>query len=126
MTYKNIELPKGIKKQTISFIQGIIDLFETEQKLNELDSLSLYLLASNVDSYLECERNIRKNGAVYITDRGNQAASAYVGIQKQAMSAIIALLKELGLTISSRSKIKAVDNAGDDSPLLSFLKGDGI
>lgn len=120
--YKGINLPKGLKKDTFNFISGIIDTFEDEGKLNSLDSLSIYLLASNVDTYLECEKQLRKHGYTTVSDRGNINPNVYVGIQKQAMSAILSLLKELGLTLGSRSKIKVLDSADEDSPLMKFLK----
>lgn len=121
MEYKDLMLPKKLKKQTITFIQGIIDVFEQEKKLNSLDGLSLYMLASNLDIFLECEEQIRKNGLVVISDRGNQALSPYAVQQKQTQNTIIALLKELGLTLNSRAKMKVLDDAGEDSPLLQFL-----
>ena len=122
--YKGITLPKGISNLTNNFIKNLIDTFDQEKKLNSLDSLSIYLLASNLDQYLEAEKEIKKNGLVVITDRGNQALSPYAQIQKSLMKDIISLLKELGLTLGSRAKIKVLDNPDENNPLLNFLKDD--
>lgn len=122
--YKNIRLPSKIKPLTISFIEAIIDTFEQEKKLNSLDNLSIYLLASNLDIYFQCEEEIRKTGLTIITDRGNASLSPYASQMKVAYTAILNLLKELGLTLGSRSKIKAISEAPEESPLLKLLKDD--
>ena len=121
---KNVRLPSGISKLTISFIESIIDQFEDEKKLNKLDDLSIYLLASNLDIYLQCEEEIRKNGLTITTDRGNETLSPFAAQMKVAYTAVMNLLKELGLTLGSRSKIKAISEAPEESPLLKLLKDD--
>lgn len=121
MKYKDIELPDGLRDLAYQFIYGIINTFETENKLNNLDSLSLYLLAGYVNQYLECEEDIRKNGLTRISDRGNASLSPYVIQQKTTYNSILSLLKDFGLTLSSRTKIKVIDDV-DKNPLLDFLK----
>lgn len=121
MKYKSITLPDGLKDLTYHFMKGIINTFDKEKKLNNLDALSLYLLAGNVNSYLECEEKIVENGMVIISDRGNESLSPYAIQQQKLQSSIITILKEMGLTLGSRSKIKAIDSNDEVSPLLAFL-----
>lgn len=121
MKIKGVIIPDGLRDLTYQFIKGIINVFDKEQKLNSLDSLSLYILAGNFDNYLECEEQIKKNGLVTISDRGNESLSPYAVQQQKLQSSIITILKEMGLTLGSRSKIKAIDNNDEVSPLLAFL-----
>lgn len=121
MKYKNIELPDDMRTMTFQFITGIIDTFDDENKLNKLDELSLYLLAGNVDMFLECEEHIKNEGMVQISDRGNSSLSPYVIHQKSVSNSILSLLKEFGLTLGSRSKLKVID-VEENNPLLDFLK----
>lgn len=121
--YKNIRLPSKLKSLTLEFVEKIIDTFETEKKLNQLDSLSLYLLAENLDQYFQCSEEIKKSGLTVITDRGNSSLSPYVQLQKSLMKDIMGILKEFGLTLNSRSKLKVLNNAiENDSPLMQLLK----
>ncbi|MCH5302232.1 MAG: P27 family phage terminase small subunit [Prevotella sp.] len=120
MKIKNIVLPDGLKDLTYKFMKGIINTFDREKKLNSLDALSLYLLAGNVNTYLECEEQIAKNGLVSISDRGNESLSSYAVLQKQVQSTIITILKEMGLTLHSRSKITL--NETSDLSEIPFLK----
>lgn len=118
---KGVLLPKGIKQKTINFITSIIDSFDQEGKLNSLDHLSMYLLASQLDQYFICEEKLKKEGIVFVSDRGNSSLSPYALQQKTVMKDILALLKELGCTLSSRSKLKILENSDADSPLMKFL-----
>lgn len=121
MKYKGIELPDGLRELTYQFIQGIIETFDEENKLNKLDSLSLYLLAGNVNQFLDCEEDIKINGLTRISDRGNESLSPYVIQQKTVQNSILTLLKELGLTLGSRTKIKVIET-DENNPFLDFLK----
>lgn len=121
MKYKDIELPDGLNELTVDFMKNIIDTFIEENKLHKLDALSLYILAGNVDIYLKCDEDIRLNGLTRVSDRGNASLSPYVIEMKQVQNSILSLLKEFGLTLGSRTKIKVIDDGGEN-PLLDFLK----
>lgn len=122
MNYKNIELPDNLNNLAYKFVKDIIDNFDENNKLNSLDTLSLYLLANNIDTYLECEEQIKQHGYTITSDRGNESLSGYVVLQKQIQSSITVLLKELGLTLGSRNKLKAVETLTEESPLAAFMK----
>lgn len=121
MNYKNIQLPDDLREKTVDFMKSIIDAFDLENKLNKLDTLSLYILAGNVDMFLECEEDIKLNGMTVVSDRGNKSLSPYVLQQKQTQNSIMSLLKELGLTLYSRGKMKVIENT-DDSPIMDLLR----
>lgn len=122
MIYKNIELPNDLKPLTEKFVKDIIDNFDENNKLNSLDTLSLYLLANNIDTFLECEEQIRTSGYTMVSDRGNTSLSNYVVLQKSIQASITVLLKELGLTLGSRNKLKVVETMTEESPLAQFMK----
>ena len=122
MIYKGIELPNDIRDLAYKFVKDIIDNFDENNKLNSLDTFSLYLLANNIDSYLECEEQIKTNGYTQVSDRGNTSLSNYVVLQKTVQTSITVLLKELGLTLGSRNKLKTIETLTEESPLASFMK----
>ena len=125
MKYKNVILPDGLKEKTLTFIKNIIDTFQKENKLSALDGTAIYMLSGNLDTYLECEEQIKQNGLIFISDRGNQSLSPYAIQQKVVQSQIAVLLKELGLTLSSRNKMKLIANEVEESPLASFIRQNG-
>lgn len=120
MNYKNIELPDGLREKTINFITNLIDTFDREGKLNKIDNMSIYILAGNMDMYLDCEEEIQKSGIIHVSDRGNHGLSPYVVQQRSVQLTIMNILKEFGCTQYSRGKMRVVDN-NDESPLADFF-----
>lgn len=125
MVYKGITIPENLREQALKFIKNIIDTFQKENKLNGLDSMAIYMLANNFNDYLACEEDIKTNGYTIVSDRGNTSLSPYVVMMKTIQSQIAVLLKELGLTLGSRNKLKVVENLVEESPLASFIKQNG-
>lgn len=123
MTHKKIELPDGLRDLTYKFIKGVIDKFSKENKLDALDGMTFYLLAQWFDVVLECSDKIDEQGITIVTNRGAIQLNPYCTERKTAQSHINTLLKELGLTLGSRGKIKAVSNMTEESPLAAFIKG---
>lgn len=121
MKYKSIELPESLTEQTYKFIKDIIDNFKKENKLNSLDTVALYMLANSIDLYIECEKQIKANGLIIISDRGNQSLSPYAIQMKVVQSQIAVLLQQMGLTLGSRSRLKVLNETEDESPLLKFI-----
>lgn len=121
MTYKGITLPDNIREFALVTVKNVIDTFKKENKLNSLDQLAIYMLANNFNDYLNCEEKIKEEGYTVVSDRGNVAISPYMIMMKTIQSQIAVLLKELGLTLGSRNKLKAVENLVEESPLASFI-----
>lgn len=121
MTYKGITLPDNIREFALLTVKNVIDTFKKENKLNSLDQLAIYMLANNFNDYLNCEEKIKEEGYTVVSDRGNVAISPYMIMMKTIQSQIAVLLKELGLTLGSRNKLKAVENLVEESPLASFI-----
>lgn len=123
MKIKNIQLPDNLKDLTYQFMKGIITNFDKEGKLNSLDQLSLYILANNINTYLQCEEKIEEKGIMAVSSYGNESVSPFVNLQKQTQNQIVQILKEMGLTLNSRSRINLNEsNDLSDSPILNFLK----
>lgn len=122
MKYKTITLPDNLKELTYNYMKGIINQFDKEKKLNNLDALSLYVLAGNINLYLECEEKIQEKGIMSVSSYGNESISPFVQLQKQIQTQILNIMKEMGLTLHSRSKI-SLNESNDitDSPILNFL-----
>lgn len=122
MTHKKIELPDGLRELTYKFVKGVIDKFAKENKLDALDGMTFYLLAQWFDVVLDCSEHISEEGITITTSRGAVQLNPYCTERKTAQSHINTLLKEMGLSLGSRGKIKAVANITEDSPLAAFLK----
>lgn len=121
-TYKKIDLPDNLRPQTLKFVKGVINTFDQENKLSGLDSICFFTLAQWLDNFFVCSEHIAQEGLTITTPRGITMLSPYATEQKVCQSHLNSIMKELGLTLGSRGKIKAVSNMTEDSPLAAFLK----
>lgn len=122
-TYKKITLPDNLHPLALKFVKGIINTFDTENKLNSLDEMTFYLLASWLNTFLVCSDKVDAEGMTIVTPRGVTSLSPYATQMKVAQSHLSVLAKEMGLSLGSRGKIKAVSNLTEESPLAAFIKG---
>ena len=122
MDYKSIRLPDNLSDAASFFMRDIIDHLEEAGTLHRLDQLTLYLLAGNVDMYLQCEEQIRAEGLVMESDRGNLSLTPYAVESKYLDTLIMGKLKDMGLTIASRTRLKLPDKEAEDTPLDRFMK----
>lgn len=111
MKIKGINLPDGLRPLAQYFMKGVIERLDKEGRLDRLDELSLFLLAGNIDKYLMCDEFVAlsasETAATKESARGNQTIHPLLTYQKQIQGNIAVLLKEMGLTLGSRSKLKS-------------------
>lgn len=121
-TYKKIDLPDNLHPLALKFVKRIINTFDTENKLNSLDEMTFYLLASWLNTFITCSERVDAEGMTITSPRGQITLSPYATQMKIAQSHLSVLAKEMGLSLGSRGKIKAVSTMTEDSPLAAFLK----
>lgn len=122
MKYRKIELPDNLHPLALKFVKSIINTFDTENKLNSLDEMTFYLLASWLNTFITCSERVDAEGMTITSPRGQITLSPYATQMKIAQSHLSVLAKEMGLSLGSRGKIKAVSTMTEDSPLAAFLK----
>ncbi|WP_422923725.1 phage terminase small subunit P27 family [Singulisphaera sp. PoT] len=85
------------------------DMLEELRALGSLrksDGPIIGLYASTFSRFIEAEDDIRANGLTTFTDKGTAKANPSVAIARQSVAQLATLLAELGLTPSSRSRLK--------------------
>lgn len=112
-------MPEGLRPLTVEFMGGIIKRLEKDGKLHKLDAFSLYLLAGNIDRYLQCDEEA--TAITTSTARETLQINPVLVYQKQIQGNIAVLLKEMGLTLGSRGKMKAPET-DEESPLARAMK----
>lgn len=121
MKYKSITLRDNLREDTQKFIKSIIDEFDANNNLSNLDEIALHILANSLNSYLECEDIIETEGITTTNSRGSVMMHPAFLAQRSLASQIQGILKEMGLFLGSRSRIKQNLNE-TDSPLIQLLK----
>ena len=118
---RDIQLPDGLTSAAEKQVRNIIERFDKDKKLDKLDSIAIMLLASNLQTYMECEEKIQEEGRVHVNSKGRQTLNQHYLIQKYTQSFILDLLKQFGLTPAARGKIKDNPDSEEPSPLTQFL-----
>ena len=84
------------------------------RQITDVDRAALVALCLQTSRYLEAHRKVKVSGLVVKTPRGYPMPNPYVAIENRALGACIKLWAELGLTPSSRSRVRTAD----DEPVL--------
>lgn len=122
MTYKKITLPDNLHQTALMYIKSVIDFLKKNDKLNEVDFGSLYILADSYSQYLKASERVDVEGMTVPGSRSSLIPHPCIKIAKDSKSTCITLMSDMGLTLKSRSKISALDTDNEDSPLSEFMK----
>jgi P27 family predicted phage terminase small subunit len=87
---------------------------------NDQDKHTLAMLADQIDLYVKCSKGIDKNGVVTTYNDGKTiGANPYIAVRNKALTLIIQLMNEMGLTPRSRLAAGKVES---ESIASKFLK----
>lgn len=96
-------------------------LYEVYGIGNDQDKHTLAMLADHIETYVECNKALKKTGIVSKFNDGKTIGpNPYLTVRNKTMTLIIQIMNELGLT--PRSRLSA-GKKEDDSPVALFLKG---
>lgn len=125
MKIKGIKFPDSLREDTKEQINAIVKRFEKDKNLDKLDAIALNAFARDLDLFLRCDEMLRetqKEGFLQMNDRGNFTASPYFDMRNKIERQMYGWMKEFGLTMASRGKIKDGENLEEDSPLADFCR----
>lgn len=117
----NITLPSGLSDKATIFINAVIENLKNGDRLDRIDTASLYILAQSFESYLKAQEILAVEGLTVTSNQGNQSLHPCWKVAKDSEKTILSILTEYGATLKSRQKLKAVDELVEDSPLVQFL-----
>ena len=73
--------------------------------------------------WMECERMLKTTGLIVKSPNGYPMYSPYLAASNKALDQVRQMSEQIGLSGSSRSRIKAGDAASDYDPAEDFLSG---
>lgn len=115
----SIKVPPTFSDQTRRFIKTIIKELNEREELNSLMEGVLVMLMNCYETFVDASRTIRQEGSMtLLTKQDTLQAHPAVSVQLKSNQQVLALMKELGLTIKSR---RVLDNAKEDTTALSLF-----
>lgn len=115
----SIKVPPTFSDQTRRFIKTIIKELNEREELNSLMEGVLVMLMNCYETFVDASRTIRQEGSMtLLTKQDTLQAHPAVSVHLKSNQQVLALMKELGLTIKSR---RVLDNAKEDATALSLF-----
>lgn len=115
----SIKVPPTFSDQTRRFIKTIIKELNEREELNSLMEGVLVMLMNCYETFVDASRIIKQEGSMtLLTKQDTLQAHPAVSVQLKSNQQVLALMKELGLTIKSR---RVLDNAKEDATALSLF-----
>lgn len=120
----NPEPPRWIGKQGAAAWTGLVRVLGQMKILTEADLDALALLCAAYDDFLACRATIQKDGRTYESTNleGQTIVRGHPAVRQMAdaWGCVKSMMLEFGLTPSSRSRLAATAEAGQD-PLERYL-----
>lgn len=90
--------------------------------ISEVDRAALVAYCQAWGDYVRATKEIKKEGEVLYSDKGNAYINPWKNIQTSAMDRMLRFSAEFGMTPSSRSRIK-VETPTDEDKMTGYLFG---
>jgi P27 family predicted phage terminase small subunit len=114
-----IRVPETFSDATKRFMKIVVKELNERDELNPLMEGVLVMLMNCYETFVDASRTIRQEGTMtMLTKQDTLQAHPAVAVQLKSNQQVLALMKELGLTIKSR---RVLDNAKEDSSALSLF-----
>lgn len=120
MRTKKFKSEVEITKDAQSFIDGVMKELSKARQIEDMDMITLQLLATSYSQYLIAAKDIAKNGAIQKSTSGREYIRPMFEVMNKSMAKVENAINSLGLSPQSRRKIKT-SIEDEPSALESFL-----
>lgn len=114
MANNNFKCPTWLDKEAKSEWKRVIKELIEKEEIKAADTKALEGYCQSYSKWKSCEKYIQEHGYTFSTPNGYEQQRPEVSIGNKAQSEMRAWARELGLTPSSRSRIKAPSSVEDE------------
>ena len=124
MKKKNIiNLPTNLKSESINYVTKVVEFLKKNNQYDEIDELSMNLIAYNYSLFLSAIEEIEENGITSKGSRGNEIQNPAIKVANDAQIQLMKLMEKYGMTSKDRKKLFQSDSEIDEeSPLMQFIQ----
>lgn len=118
-----ISFESGVCEETKTFMIAVMDKLNTVGALEECDRGAVRMLMVAYDMYVKASMELMSKGPILYDKRGKASVNPAATLTKNYYAQVIAFMKEFGLTVKSRERIKAMTPEVDnDNEIMKFLR----
>lgn len=115
-------IPDNVSEETSKFMKAIIRELRAKQKIDVIDSGALNMLMTSYEMYLQATEKLLNEGPITLTRFGDNVPNPAQTIASKNYNQVLAIMKEYGLTVKSRAKMKDTGKDEQKSALEEFLQ----
>lgn len=115
-------IPDNVSEETEKFMKAIIRELRAKQKIDVIDSGALNMLMTSYEMYLQATEKLLDEGPITSTRFGDSVPNPAQTIASKNYNQVLAIMKEYGLTVKSRAKMKDTGKDEQKSALEEFLQ----
>lgn len=117
--------PKNSSQETKKFMESVLEMLNTSNTFENCDLGALRMLALSYEMYKKASDELMIEGPIILDKQKRPVEHPANKITKNYYAQLISIMKEFGLTMKSRERIKSLTPAIDeDNPLLNFLRNE--
>lgn len=122
-----LSYPKTIHPQTKKFMNAVLKKLNGVRAVEDCDQGGLHMLMVSYDMYIKASHELLEKGPVLYDKRGQATVNPAAKLTKSYYSQVIAFMKEFGLTVKARERIRAMTPEVDqDNDIMRFLRGENV
>lgn len=119
----NNKIPSDINKEAKEYMFFVLNKLNESGVLEDVDTASLYMLASNYSTFINASKQVEKDGMMIENNKGNLIAHPMIKVAKDAQTMAMKVMAEFGLTAKARTKLPKMDKQEEElNPMEMFIK----
>ncbi len=119
----NNKIPSDINKEAKEYMFFVLNKLNESGVLEDVDTASLYMLASNYSTFINASKQVEKDGMMIENNKGNLIAHPMIKVAKDAQTMAMKVMAEFGLTAKARTKLPKMDKQEEElNPFEMFIK----
>lgn len=116
---------KGICDEAKQFIAAVSAKLSDVGAIEECDMGALRMLMVSYDMYVKASRELLEKGPLLYDRHGRPKVNPAATLTKNYYAQVLSFMKEYGLTVKSRERIKSMTpEVDEDNDILKFFKNE--
>ena len=117
------KIPSEINGEAKEYMYQVLTKLDESGVLEDVDTASLYMLASNYSTFINASLQVEKDGMMITNNKGNLIAHPMIKVAKDAQTMAMKVMAEFGLTAKARTKLPKLDKQEEElNPMEMFIK----
>ena len=113
--------PKKIHPKAKKYMAEVVKVLNEREALDSIDVGALDMLAISYSTYHKANDELSTQDLTVSTSQG-VGKNPLLGISKDALNQAVAIMKEFGLTVKSRSNLKSTQAEEEESDFEKYIK----